>query len=86
MNASSPLHASALLDRHYLEVRARILEVAATLDRIERAEGNVLDDPRRAELEAAIELLLSAHPGRAEKVQRLFSRPYEAEWRREMDL
>lgn len=86
MKPSPPLDAAALLDRHYLEVRARLLEVAATLDRLDRAAGSVRADARRAELQAAIEMLLVDDPGRAERVQRLFSRPYEPDWRHEMDV
>ncbi len=71
----------AALDREYLPARARILEIAAALDRIERAAGDVADAPRLKQLRAAIALLLEDEPGRAERVQLLFSRDYDQRWR-----
>ena len=44
------MNAAELLDRHYLEVRARLLEIAATLDRIERGEGATEEDARMKQL------------------------------------
>ena len=41
-----PQTAEHILRQEYLLARAKILELAATLDRIERAEGNVDDDPQ----------------------------------------
>ena len=35
-----------LLDREFLEIRAKVLEVAACLDRLDRAPGTVEHDPR----------------------------------------
>lgn len=77
---SIPLSASAVLNREFLELRARVLELAASLDRLERAEGSVTDDPRLAKLRRGIELLLSEQDGRAERVQLLFSRAYNEDW------
>ena len=53
-----PLAAPEVLDREYLEVRARLLQVAATLDRIDRAEGTVAADPRLGKIRAGLEVLL----------------------------
>jgi hypothetical protein len=77
------MNAKQLLDRHYLEVRAKLLEVAATLDRIDRADEEVpADDPRLQQLRDGIEILRQVGGGdRAEQVQQLFSRPYEEDWR-----
>jgi hypothetical protein len=77
----SPLSAPQVLDRVFLEVRARLLEIAAQLDRIDRAGGSVADDPRLARIRRGLELLREDRPDRAEQVQLLFSLPYEAEWR-----
>lgn len=71
----------AVLDQEYLPVRAKILEIAASLDRIQRAVGDIADAPRLKQLQAAIESLLEDEPGRAERVQLLFSRPYDQRWR-----
>ena len=83
--------ADAILDESILEVRAKILEIAATLDRIDRSSddgsplsGDCLD--RRKKLDEAIRLLLSEGPDRAERLQLLFSRKYESSWREEMNI
>ena len=73
--------AQDVLNREYLEMRAKILELAASRDRIDRAEGNADDDPRMALLRQGFELLLSDQPQRAEQVQLLFSIPYDRQWR-----
>ncbi|REK19076.1 MAG: hypothetical protein DWQ37_02635 [Planctomycetota bacterium] len=75
-----PLDAPEVLDREFLEIRARLLQVAASLDRIERAEGAVDDDPRLMKIRQALEILAGGDEQRAEKIQLLFSRPYEANW------
>jgi len=61
-----------------------VLEVAASLDRVDRAEpaGNGSDDPRLKKLEQAVHVLLEDGPGRAEKVQKIFSREYDPNWRK----
>jgi len=64
------------LDAQYLEMRARILSLAADLDRIERADGGtrLLEaDPRIQKLRRAIKLVLDERSNRAEQVQMLFS-------------
>jgi hypothetical protein len=78
---SATLTAAEVLDRVYLEVRCRFLDVAACLDRIDRAE-DVAKDPRYQQLRRGIELLLAESPNRAEQIQMLFSDTYEANWNR----
>ncbi len=75
-----PLPAREALDRHFLEMRAKLLEVAACLDRIDRG-GGAKEDPRLAQLGQAISLLQAPNDGRAEKMQLLFSLPYDPAWR-----
>lgn len=70
-----------LLDREFLPTRAKILEIAASLDRVSRAEEGAADDPRLAQLRQAIELVLKNDDNRAEQVQLLFSRAYDKNWR-----
>lgn len=77
---SSPQTAQQILDREFLEMRAKTLELAASLDRLQRAAGNVNDDPRLTKLMRALEILTGTETARAERIQRLFSRPYEADW------
>jgi hypothetical protein len=56
------LTATAVLDNYYLEVRCMLLEIAATLDRLDRAvqqEGDesAKSDPRLSQLQEALKLL-----------------------------
>jgi hypothetical protein len=83
---STPMTAGEVLDREFLEIRAKILEVAAALDRLQRAEGSVADDPRLGRLRDGVQLLLEHPADRAEQVQLLFSRPYEDDWRETFEL
>lgn len=83
--------AETILQEVYLETRAKLLEVAAVLDRIDRAasESSSLSpdaETARGKLISAVELLLSDSPNRAEKVQQLFSRQYDPEWRSQFGL
>ncbi len=76
----------AILDREFLPIRAKILEIAASLDRAERATGDPTADPRWQQLETGINLLLQKSGDRAEHVQMLFSQPYEAQWRETLKI
>lgn len=77
-----PLSAKEVLDRYFLETRCKLLEIAATLDRIDRAEDAeaVAEDPRRQKIDRAFELLLHEKGDRAEQLQLLFSRDYDPDW------
>lgn len=84
-------NATAILDECFLPVRAKLLEIAATLDRIDRAcdDGPQLEQEaagRRASIDDGIRILLSEGPDRAERMQRLFSRDYEPDWRAKMSV
>ncbi len=80
MSALRP--APAVLDRDFLEIRARILEVAAALDRLDRAphRPEVAGDRRLGLIQRALEALVVAEPGRAEAIQTLFSLAYDPDW------
>jgi hypothetical protein len=83
------MNANPFLDRHYLDVRARILDIAATLDRIDRAEpdaGASTPDPRLVQLRRGLEILLQDQPDRASQVQQLFSLEYDAQWRTRFEI
>jgi hypothetical protein len=73
--------ASEVLDREFLALRGKILEVAAALDRIARASGSAADDPRTAQIRKSLEVLAQAGAGRAHDVQMVFSLPYDPQWR-----
>lgn len=72
--------ANAVLDREFLTIRGRFLEIAAAMDRVERAGGAFAQDARWRQLEAAA-AALAAGPNRAETLQMLFSLPYAENWR-----
>ena len=78
------VNADEILRDQYLPVRADLLTVAATLDRIDRAGGgsNDADALRmRRTLSDAIAIIANGPVGgRAEKLQRLFSDAYDPDW------
>ena len=91
VDAMTSKTAEQIVDENFLTVRAKLLEVAATFDRIDRsvAEGDVLSksaEAQRQKLASAVKILLSDGPDRAERLQHLFSRPYEASWRETMQV
>ncbi|HEV3343567.1 MAG TPA: hypothetical protein VG125_24560 [Pirellulales bacterium] len=83
---SAPASASDVLAREFLEMRAKILELAASLDRLDRADGSVAADPRFGLIERGLAALADAGSGRAERVQLIFSLPYQDGWRHEMAI
>jgi hypothetical protein len=72
--------AAGVLDREFLEIRAKLLQVAASFDRIDRGAGSVEGDPRLALFHEAMEMLLSERTNRAEEMQLIFSRQYDDSW------
>lgn len=74
--------ADKVLDREFLEIRAKILELAASFDRLDRGEGSVLQDPRMKPIEESLQVLQQPGADRAEKVQMIFSREYDDDWRK----
>ena len=83
---STPGSAVDVLQREFLEMRAKVLELAAALDRIDRADGSVGSDSHYQLLQRGLAALAAAGPGRAERVQLIFSLPYQDGWRREMAI
>ena len=78
---SSP-KAVDILNREFLEMRAKVLELAASLDRMDRADGDVADDRRMRLLQQGIQILAQPHrQDRAEQTQLLFSREYDPQWK-----
>jgi len=74
------------MEQEFLPLRAKILEIAAGLDRLDRAAGDGHRDSRRQRLEQAIQLLLDDAPSRAEQVQLLFSLEYDERWRDQFNI
>ena len=77
------LTAPEMLDREFLQVRCRLLEIAAALDRIDRSESAdaTRSDPRMAKLFEGAAVLNDDEPNRAERVQLVFSDAYDETWR-----
>jgi hypothetical protein len=80
--------AAEVLDHDFLETRCKILEIAATLDRIDRAPARHGEHPeaRLGQLRQALEALIEPGPGRAETIQRIFSLEYDPAWRETMNV
>lgn len=88
----TPLDAPEVFEQEFLHLRAKILQVAAILDRIDRAKGLVQEDPRVADVRRALEVLTNGDYGdnnhganfdsdRAEQIQLIFSLTFDHEWR-----
>ncbi len=75
------MNAKEILDREFLQIRSHILDIAAALDRQDRADGDTRFDSRRQLLEEGLAILRSDSSDRAAKVQLLFSREYDPAWR-----
>jgi len=78
MNSSRtcPMTGRQIVDDGFLESRARVLDVAGFLDRVDRsADGAGADDFRVRALLEAIRELTSEKPGRAERIQLILSDP-----------
>ena len=75
--SSSPLSRKKLVDLYYLEMRAKLLDIAAFLDRVDRAQdaASAPADFRLEAMRQAAKELLSVEPGRAARVQMCLSDP-----------
>ena len=73
----SPKRAPELLDMYFFDVRSALLETAAALDRIERADGGseIFSDPRLVNIRQALDILKNEKHNRAEQFLTLFSEP-----------
>ena len=71
-----------VLDREFLAIRGKLLEIAAALDRVERGQGSAAADPRSEKIREALATLGRAGANRAEQLQLVFSLPYEPQWRK----
>ncbi len=81
-----PMTSNQVLDREFLEIRAKILDLAASFDRLDRADGSVVGDPRQSLVQEALSVLSSTQKDRAEQIQLLFSHHYEDDWQEKFNL
>ena|ERR1043165_6657740 len=71
-----PLKRSDAIDMYFMEHRAKLIDIAAFLDRVDRAEGTAgNEDFRMAAFRDALRLVLDGKPNRAKRVLELFSDP-----------
>jgi len=76
--------AAKALDQFFLDARARLLDLAAILDRVGRGgdAAQAAADPRMARIREALEVLKDQSGGRAERIQQIFSLDYDPKWKR----
>lgn len=82
----TPMTASDAFEREFLEVRAKLLQIAASFDRFDRGEGSIGDDPRMGLIRKALAVLQSDQEDRAEEIQLIFSRAYTDAWPSELGV
>ena len=73
----NPMNAHDILELYFIENRARLLDIASFLDRIDRYEGadEARSDYRYKAFVNAVDLLKSGTAGRTTAIQTLFSDP-----------
>ena len=72
----SSLSRLQVIDQYFMENRAKVLDIAAFLDRVERASaGGGAEDVRTAVMRRAIGILLDGKPERARRVLEIMSDP-----------
>lgn len=84
-----------ILQDEFLLARARLLELAAIFDRIDRAKA---ENPSRSPadndkseqqlqlLAQGVAILQEPEPHRASRIQKLMSRPYDPNWREQWTI
>jgi hypothetical protein len=80
------MNATNQMDYEFLPMRAKLLDLAATLDRLDRADESLDDDPRMAKIRHAVEILLRQDPDRTEQIQLVLSRAYDEDWSKRLGL
>lgn len=73
----SSMNAKEILDLYFIDNRARLLDIASFIDRIDRYEGapEAKADFRYRAMQQAVELLLTSEKDRTAKIQEIFSDP-----------
>ena len=81
-----PRTAREVLDQEFLQVRAKILEIASFFDRLGEAEASDVNQEQLDLLKKGCAILDDADSDKAARVQLLFSREYEADWREKFSI
>jgi hypothetical protein len=71
-----------IFEQTFLLTRAKLLEVAAALDRLDRSDGSdaVANDSRMKQIRQAVDVIQNQDSNRAEQIQLLFSESYDEGW------
>ena len=73
---TSPLTQRELIDEYFMEERVKVIDLAAFLDRLDRArEIDAEDDFRLRSIRDALAVLAGADGNRVQRVQMIFSDP-----------
>ncbi|MCZ6836512.1 MAG: hypothetical protein O7G85_12120 [Planctomycetota bacterium] len=72
-DASCPMTYEQAIEAYFMEHRAKLIDVAAFLDRLERTSENKSDDFRMIAFRSALEVLGDGEPDRARRLLELFS-------------
>jgi hypothetical protein len=75
MNTRSPLSARELVDEYFIENRTRLLEIAAFLDRLERADPSYASQDFRMKAFSEALAHLGRPADRLDRIQSLLSDP-----------
>jgi len=77
-----PTSTETVLNQQFLDIRCRILDLAAQLDRLDRGggAGQLASDARWNLIQKGLALLTSSQPAKAQALQELFSIPYDPNW------
>ncbi len=75
-----------ILSQEFLQARAKILELAAFYDRLAAPDGSLSEQRQLQRLNAACCILTDEQPDKASRVQLLFSRDYNPQWRDEFGI
>jgi hypothetical protein len=84
VNPLKPTPTKALLEQQFLEIRCKILDLAAQLDRLQRGGDleAIKGDPKWTRIQKGIAILANDQPAKAQSVQELFSLQYDPEWKK----
>jgi hypothetical protein len=84
VNPLKPTPTKALLEQQFLEIRCKILDLAAQLDRLHRGGDleAIKGDPKWTRIQKGIAILANDQPAKAQSVQELFSLQYDPEWKK----
>jgi hypothetical protein len=75
MDSRSPLSPREVVDEYFIENRTRLLEIAAFLDRLDRAEPGYARRDFRTQAFTDALAAVAEGPGRLERIQLLLSDP-----------